>query len=495
MTAQTQESYNFIVHTKQSTTNKGAIELVLIVIVLAFALVLTGIIATPIFSPAKEFPALITTETTKPAGTTTPTSNNFCCDTGDGDACQVKTDADNSLTYNGQAYGLLKSNIHLVEGPYHLQKTNETYKGKPIVINTSDSYPQRHRVCSDSNGIDKKDEIVKKGGCFAIPDEQLIYVCKKNCTETTTSTTGVSCDEFPGLTCFGNHTTLYDVYFRKSDIAAGIHNDIKNCDKNAIASIDFFDAKKLAPADKPAEESSAGQIVIIPTQGAAKQNLQMQSLKIINLIQPGGGGTVPEGATAWMSPYCKPAIYLYPEKTMNVHVKVTPQGNMTLTIPLYPKDGWRVVATPDGTISGYNNTYDYLYYEAEIPDTLVEKPREGYVVSYQEIKHTLQTLLPRLGLNEKETKQFVDYWIAVLPQSPFYAMGVVNPANLDVIAPLTITPKPNTIIRVSLYFEPLEKAETRTMPPITPVSRDGFTVVEWGGLFKRSDKYHFSCFM
>ena len=42
----------------------------------------------------------------------------------------------------------------------------------------------------------------------------------------------------------------------------------------------------------------------------------------------------------------KPVIYLYPEKTTEVDVKVNLDGTFTTTYPKY-NDGWNVVAEPD----------------------------------------------------------------------------------------------------------------------------------------------------
>ena len=91
-------------------------------------------------------------------------------------------------------------------------------------------------------------------------------------------------------------------------------------------------------------------------------------------------------------------------------------------------------------------------------------------------------------------EQFVSYWEGVLPNAPYYFIGIVDPSNLDEISPLTIIPKPATSIRVTLYFEPLQKPRAVNTPKLTTKIRDGFTVVEWGGIFKKSDKYPFSCF-
>ena len=55
-------------------------------------------------------------------------------------------------------------------------------------------------------------------------------------------------------------------------------------------------------------------------------------------------------------------------------------------------------------------------------------------------------------------------------------------AELDEIAKLTITPEPDSILRINMIFSPLNKRIEVTPQEITPFEREGFTVVEWGGV-------------
>lgn len=196
----------------------------------------------------------------------------------------------------------------------------------------------------------------------------------------------------------------------------------------------------------------------------------------------------------WLSPHCKPLIYLYPEKTQQVHVKLNPKGFLTETIPPYPKEGWVVIAHSDGTLTYKEKTYDYLYYESKIRDEETKVPTHGYVKKYGELKALYEELLPRFGLNEKETREFVDYWTEVLPKAPYYFVGIMDKESIDYIEPLTITPKPDTIIRVRTYFKALEQPVVVVTPTLgkTP-KREGFTVVEWGGMVKTDLNHPFTC--
>ncbi len=55
---------------------------------------------------------------------------------------------------------------------------------------------------------------------------------------------------------------------------------------------------------------------------------------------------------------------------------------------------------------------------------------------------------------------------------------------MDELAPLTITPKPDTIIRLLMDFKPLQKPISVEGYNIKTPERKGFTVVEWGGVLR-----------
>ena len=46
---------------------------------------------------------------------------------------------------------------------------------------------------------------------------------------------------------------------------------------------------------------------------------------------------------------------------------------------------------------------------------------------------------------------------------------------------LIIDPEPDTLIRVMMEYKPLTKKLKIKEQNLTPISREGYTVVEWGG--------------
>ena len=211
----------------------------------------------------------------------------------------------------------------------------------------------------------------------------------------------------------------------------------------------------------------------------------------------------------WWTPECKPAVYLYPDKEMVVNVKVSiNNGFLTYTDPLYPANqGWNVLALPTGDLHylGKNlasskgvinyptGVFPYLYYEGKIKDETITKPTTGFVKPYDQLSNFFNEILPKLGLNTKESSEFKSYWLNALPKSPYYFIGIIPQEQLNQNEPLTITPQQDTMIRVRLYFQQLDQPISIKPPVMQTPQRSGFTVVDWGGLFKADKQHPFTC--
>lgn len=106
----------------------------------------------------------------------------------------------------------------------------------------------------------------------------------------------------------------------------------------------------------------------------------------------------------------------------------------------------------------------------------------GWVVKYDNLDTWFDDNLPRLGLNEKETTQFKEYWLEKLPEANYYELKIFEKEFLKQNIGLLITPEPDTLIRLEFYFKPLEEKINIQEPTIKTPERIGFTVVEWGGM-------------
>jgi len=177
----------------------------------------------------------------------------------------------------------------------------------------------------------------------------------------------------------------------------------------------------------------------------------------------------------------KPAIYLYPEETMPVSVEVIPDAWFTKTIPAISNNRWDVIAHPSGEIEFEGAIYPYLFYESITYQN--HDPPKGWSVPKADVVGWFNEYLPKMGLNEQETKDFVDYWSVNLPNANYYTIRMVNPQDYDRSAHLTITPTPDTLIRVILRIDPTDQQAQIEEPLLVTPVREGFTAVEWGVLF------------
>lgn len=179
----------------------------------------------------------------------------------------------------------------------------------------------------------------------------------------------------------------------------------------------------------------------------------------------------------------KPVIYLYPQKKTTVSVKVSPKGGVTESIPEY-KNGWKVSASPDGKLTDKKTgkEYPYLFWESNDFTGEVDTS-EGFVVETAELEKFFVEKLTFLGLNEKEIADFNEFWIPEINKSekPYTFITFNSMDRINSEAPLVISPKPDSIIRVYFEYLALDEAIETKEQTLTPAERSGFAVVEWGG--------------
>lgn len=176
----------------------------------------------------------------------------------------------------------------------------------------------------------------------------------------------------------------------------------------------------------------------------------------------------------------KPVIYLYPEKPINVSVIVN--AEITKSEPQYSR-GWNVLANPSGKLVWNGNIFDSLYWEGQGSGVYPEI-NSGFVVKKEDIMLTLENHLALLGLNQKEKADFMEFWLPRMPSTPFVRLTWLGTRQMDVLAPLTVKPKPDTSIRIFLDYEGLNQEIKLEEQKLSSVPRNGFTLVEWGGLLR-----------
>lgn len=179
----------------------------------------------------------------------------------------------------------------------------------------------------------------------------------------------------------------------------------------------------------------------------------------------------------------KPVIYLYPEKETNVSVRLPSKINVTVSEPTYPRGGWNVLAKPDGSLLYKDGkTYGSLFWEGA--GVSYTTPKEGFLVKDGDVTGFLAKTLPKYGLNPTETKEFMEFWVPQFKGAPHYRISFLTD-DWSKAAPLSVTPAPITNIRIFMDWSPLSDPIDMPEPTITTPSRNGFTLVEWGGLLRK----------
>ncbi len=174
----------------------------------------------------------------------------------------------------------------------------------------------------------------------------------------------------------------------------------------------------------------------------------------------------------------KPVVYLYPERETDVTVNMELNGQLTCTYPAY-KDGWRVKAKPDGTLTDLSGKeYNYLYWEGDI---FTEYDfSKGFCVSGEDTAEFLEIALEKLGLNRREANEFIVYWLPLMQNNPYNIIAFQAEAYTDA-AVLKVSPAPDTEIRVFMTWKASDFFTQIQPQQLTAPERKGFTLVEWGG--------------
>jgi hypothetical protein len=181
--------------------------------------------------------------------------------------------------------------------------------------------------------------------------------------------------------------------------------------------------------------------------------------------------------------YYKPIIYLYPTKTQNIKVELNLNGKLTSTYPDYDETikGWEVNAKPDGSLINLKDgkEYSYLFWEG-LTDSDYSNLDTGFVIKGSDTKDFLQSTLSKLGLTAKEYNEMIVYWLPKMENNKYNLIHFAGKEYTD-NAKLTITPAPDSMLRVFMVFKPLDKFQQISPQQLDTFERKGFAVVEWGG--------------
>ena len=174
----------------------------------------------------------------------------------------------------------------------------------------------------------------------------------------------------------------------------------------------------------------------------------------------------------------KPILYLYPDKDMNVSIKLENENSIITSYPKYD-NGWNVFVSKNGIITLNNKNYYALYWD-EYNNNSVDFS-EGFYVTKDDAINFLEEKLDIIGLNYKEANEFIMYWLPILEsnkQSLVYFELTDERQNNN---KLIISPEPDSVLRINMHIKKINKKIDIKEQKLNSFNRIGFSVVEWGG--------------
>ncbi len=172
----------------------------------------------------------------------------------------------------------------------------------------------------------------------------------------------------------------------------------------------------------------------------------------------------------------KPNIYIYPNEKIHLDIQLTfPNGGKIIESIPYYENGWEIEVIPSGLI---NNQYQYLFYEAQIPNLLQKE--SGWIIKGINLGSFFKNNLDSLLFSKNEIDDFIEYWIPLLDNTKTYAIYPSFTYNLEGIIQLKFSIKPDNLIRVIYIIEEYQDNKSIEPPQLPTFKREGFVVLEWG---------------
>lgn len=176
----------------------------------------------------------------------------------------------------------------------------------------------------------------------------------------------------------------------------------------------------------------------------------------------------------------KPIIYLYPENKQEINVKLDVEWELIADYPKYDENigGWNVTVYPDGKVIENGKEYSYLFWEAEF-DNNNWNLNKWFIVEWRDAREFLEEKLSYMWLTPREYNEFIVYWYPKMMNNK-YNLIYFAWDDYEQRAPLDITPKPDSILRVFMVIKPLDEKIDIEEQKLSTFIRKWFSVVEWG---------------
>ncbi len=185
----------------------------------------------------------------------------------------------------------------------------------------------------------------------------------------------------------------------------------------------------------------------------------------------------------------KPVIYLYSDDRIETEIRLNPVGQLAFSYPKY-NDFWRVQVNEDGNIINLktNLTHPYLFWEASqyhLEYDCDKQKMAGFFIHTDTVVNFLESNLKAMGLNGRESTDFITYWAPRLMQKKYATIQfVLNEVYTEKFGDISFSKKPDVLLRVGMLYSLTNEGTTKLEMErqfFKSIKRKGFTVIEWGG--------------
>lgn len=175
----------------------------------------------------------------------------------------------------------------------------------------------------------------------------------------------------------------------------------------------------------------------------------------------------------------KPILYLYPIEDTAITVKLEKDNLIKTSYPKY-NNGWTVYAESNGNLQIDNKNYYALYWDEKT--TNIQDFKAGFYVEKENAIEFLEEKLSIIGLNERESNEFIMYWLPILERNEKSLVYFELTEERETNNKLIIEPKPDSLLRLAIHIKKVNKKTEIKEQQLTHFERRGFTAVEWGGV-------------
>ena len=156
---------------------------------------------------------------------------------------------------------------------------------------------------------------------------------------------------------------------------------------------------------------------------------------------------------------CKPLVYIYSSTpgSNTLSVDLPSGGYFSKLIPHFTsRNTWKFDMSSSGIIDVGNQSYDYLYYSAKVPNYTWNT--DGWQVLGSDVVRFFHEKLPKTGMNEREMGDFIHFWKSEFKENQRYFVSFKFDTEIDPYAKLSFEKQPKSLHRILLEAYPLDTA-------------------------------------